>query len=54
MNGKAGSGIFGGRELFIAAAGEAVLRTEESDEFKRRRHENKTSTVLRPCESRPV
>jgi hypothetical protein len=33
MNGKAGGGIFGGRELFIAAAGEAVLRTEESDEF---------------------
>src|SRR5712664_34661 len=34
MNGKAGGGIFGGRYLFIVAAGEAVLRTEESDEFK--------------------
>src|SRR5260370_4764900 len=34
VNGKACGGSFGGRDLFIVAAGEAVLRTEESNEFK--------------------
>ena len=33
MDGKSGGGVFGGSDLFIVAAGEAVFRTEESNQL---------------------
>src|SRR6266481_3673453 len=36
MDGKAGGGIFGGSDLFIVAAGEAMLRTEQSNQLNPR------------------